>query len=209
MSDEQQQVIEIAKEVPFLAGEKGETKIAKIVITPLRYADFVEATNVATRASSSYLKVMQRERRRVQCRALDAKGKAVKVSDADWYKLPIVYAGPLKRAMEMDYQTVAGEVIGGGDGVATPVLFRLGQPLTTGSDKAIEELEFSARTLGDIEDVLAEYNPPAQALMLVQKCAKPVGGDVQLLSLPSWALAELSYLDGFTIQDKVLPRFLG
>ncbi len=44
--------------------------------------------------------------------------------------------------------------------------------------------------------------------MLLERCAKPVGGPVPLIALPSWAAQQVSMADGMAITEQVLPRFL-
>jgi hypothetical protein len=88
-----------------------------------------------------------------------------------------------------------------------PVLLKLGAPIsgTTGSEsKAISELEFLAKTYGDIEQVLAGTNDMERTVALIKYVAKPAG----MLSLPSWAVDSIDIRDGFFIQQEILPRFL-
>lgn len=94
-----------------------------------------------------------------------------------------------------------------GDGLTEPVLIRLGTPVmgTTGTDeKGISELEFIAKTYGDIEHVLAGTNDMDRTVALIRHVAKPAG----MLALPSWAVDAIDIRDGFFIQNEILPRFL-
>lgn len=43
--------------------------------------------------------------------------------------------------------------------------------------------------------------------MLISTVAKPLGST--LMTLPSWAVAQISLGDGMTIMRQVLPHFLG
>lgn len=200
--------IVITSDLPFIASGK---PVARIVVDPIGFEGFTEATRRAneTRGSELYRKVLYRERRKIQCKAFDAAGGEVKVTEQDWFMLPVAYASKLFRLIETDpLGARPGEIVSDGNVATQSIVYRLGTPLRTSTDATIEELEFSAQTLGDIEDVLAEASPFAQTLALIRNRAKPIGGDVTLVALPSWAVSAVTLIDGMTIMDKVLPRFL-
>jgi hypothetical protein len=93
------------------------------------------------------------------------------------------------------------------DGITSPLLFTLGTPIATDKGNIIE-LEFQAKTLGDIEDVLYRTNPHDQALALIRSVAVPLGQETALMAMPDWATAAISIADGVAIAQEVLPRFL-
>lgn len=193
---------------PYLVGE---TRIKRIVVTQLTFVEWVTALRAAdaTRQiekSTDVKKYFQRERMKRQVKAYADGDALVTLSALDIMQMPRAYAMSVVRALDMN-TGMPGEVISEGDGVTSPILYKLSRPLRTNQD-SITELEFSGRTLGDIEDVIAADTMPDQALALIRTCAKPVGGEVNLIALPSWAVDAVSLVDGLTILEKVLPRFL-
>jgi hypothetical protein len=133
----------------------------------------------------------------------------VQLTIQDILKLPI----PDVRAITAKFDTStdegkAGKIIREGNGIDQAIVFELGNPIPTGSGKQpIKELEFLAKTYGDIEDVLAAENSIQQAAQLIATVAKPLGSSLSLL--PSWATSAISVADGVTISQVVLPHFLG
>jgi len=104
--------------------------------------------------------------------------------------------------------TVAS-IISDGDGLTSPILVKLGTPIAAGGaagDKSISELEFIAKTYGDIEHVLAGSNDMEKTVALIKHVAKPVSMGLQ--ALPSWGVDGIDIRDGFFIQNEILPRFL-
>lgn len=100
-----------------------------------------------------------------------------------------------------------GEVITPGNGVDTPIVYRLGAPIaatTDGEAAPFTELEFSASTYGQVEEVLAGETEIDQTLALIRSVAVPPG----MMALPSWAADRIGVADGLEIMSKVLPSFL-
>lgn len=138
-------------------------------------------------------------------------GDARKIPDAAAISLmPIPVARQVIGALE-EGQGAQGEVIGDGDGIEKPILYKLGTPIAIGGKdkKPITELEFIAKKYGDIEDVLAaDGDPLGQAELLIRKVATPP--EIESLSvLPDWAVQRITSADGLLIARDVLPRFLG
>lgn len=193
---------------PYLVGE---TRIKRLVVTQMNFVEWVTALRAAdatrqVEKSADVKKYFQRERMKRQVKAYADGDALVPLSALDIMQMPRAYAMNVVRALDLN-TGMPGEVISEGDGVTSPILYRLSRPLRTNQD-SITELEFSGRTLGDIEDVIAADSTPDQALALIRTCAKPVGGEVNLIALPSWAVDAVSLVDGLTILEKVLPRFL-
>lgn len=134
-------------------------------------------------------------------------GTAVSVSMEDVLRMPIPAVREINKHLD-DEEGLPGKIIREGDGVETAIAFELGRPIPLGPGKEpIRELEFLARTYGDIEDVLAATDAIEQTEHLIKSVAKPVHSS--LTALPSWAIDQISTADGVTIAQKVLPIFLG
>lgn len=194
---------------PFLIGQ---ARVAKLVVAKMNFAQFARvhaaAEQAALRANSeNRMKYYTRERLKTQLRAYDENGTPIPLSEADILNIPRTYATQLNRALDIVDEPL-GDILSEGDGIASPILFKLGTPISTGSDGVITELEFSARTYGDVEDVLSATRQTDQVIELLKHCAKPVGGPVNLIGMPSWAAEGLTLTDGIILMDKVLPRFL-
>lgn len=203
------ETIEI-KDPPFLIGE---TSIAKIEVVESSFQVLLGATGKAKAAAGGtvgddFRKRVYRERIKAQAAFRTAEGKAISVNDETLLQLPIVYAKTLYNAIDIE-AAQPGEIIQDGDGVTTPIIYRLGKPIAVKGKGEIVELEFMAKTLGDIESVLAGQSDFEQALSLIQSVARPLGSDAQLLALPTWAVAQITVPDGVTIAQKILPSFLG
>ena len=131
----------------------------------------------------------------------------VQLSIQDILKLPIPDTRAIVAKLDGD-EGKAGKIIRTGNGIDQAMVYELGSPISTGAGKPpIKELEFLAKTYGDIEDVLAADNPIQQTAQLIATVAKPLGSSLSLL--PSWALTVISVADGITISQQVLPHFLG
>jgi hypothetical protein len=63
-----------------------------------------------------------------------------------------------------------------------------------------------AKTFGEVERVLGEPIQQLQCVTLLRTVAKPVG--VSLLTMPTWAVDQITMADGMMIMDKILPSFL-
>ena len=196
--------IEISK--TFMIG--GDV-VDEVEVNPITFTKFGEAWNrVQVRATKNVnlASLLQRERIRIQG-VFKSKGKSLVADDAAISQFPIPIARAIISALD-EGQGESGEVINDGDGVSKPLLYRLGTPIPlAGKDaQAITELEFSAQTYGQIEDVLAADNDVSRAIALIKSVAS-APEHASLQSLPSWAVEKLSMADGTAIMRKVLPGF--
>lgn len=95
------------------------------------------------------------------------------------------------------------------DGMSKAIHIKLTEPIkafdpVSKAERVLDELEFFAKTYGELEAVLGEISEWDQALALIRTVAKPIG----MLKLPDWAVSGVSAADGFGIMKKILPRFL-
>lgn len=188
--------------------ELGSQLIDGAVIKPLTYALFVEFLTEAQtmKAPKSFDARLRRLRLRKQI-TYYTNGSAVNVSEEDVLKMPIPTVHALTGHMD-DEEGKAGKVTTAGNGIDKAIVYELGKPIPMGKDKEpITELEFYAKTYGEIEDVLAAPDSIQQAALLISTIAKPLG--TTLLQLPSWAVSQISMADGLLISREVLPHFLG
>lgn len=194
---------------PFLVGDK---TIAMIAVNPIGFLSFVKAIEEANRLGmdkENALAVTRRTRIKMQAKFLALDGTEVSVDHMALSQMPRSYAKKLIDALDA-HGGPEGKLLNEGEGIAESALYQLGTPIKVigGENNGdIKELEFSADTFGDVEDVLAETNQLDQTVALLKKVAKPAG-NTTLIALPSWALEAITIQDGFTIMEKILPRFL-
>lgn len=135
-------------------------------------------------------------------------GSTVPVSMEEVLRLPIPDARKIIVGINGENEGKAGKIIRDGNGIDQAITYELGTPIPTGQGKEpIRELEFLAKTYGDIEDVLAADLLIQQTALLISTIAKPLGSSLTLL--PSWAMSLISVADGMTINREILPRFAG
>lgn len=212
--------MEIDITAPYqIAGKKA----TKFVVRSLGYAEMSRiATSAGREAKPGEANALVRARSiMARTKVLTEDGKSHDIEPLMLHTLPRPVAKPLLNYIntEGDIPDDATEeekariiatgpsIILDGDGLSEPVLFKLGTPIsgTTGtSDKAITELEFLAKTYGDVEMVLAGTNDMEKTVALIKYVAKPAG----MLALPSWGVDAIDIRDGFFIQNEILPRFL-
>jgi hypothetical protein len=199
------------KDIPVVIGGKS---IAEFRVKPIKLAGFVKLateTNELGITDNKKWNVMNKRMRmksQVECIADD--GSVVKLGDMDIPQLPRVYASKIIDAMGED-QGEPGKVINDGDGATKPMIYKLGTPVRfkSGTEElSFDEIEFMAKTYGDVEEVMAETGNLQQVLVLLQTVGKPIGMGEQTTAAPSWVVDQISLADGFTIAEKVLPRFL-
>lgn len=131
----------------------------------------------------------------------------VQITAEDVLRMPIPAARLIGSKLDTD-DAPAGKIVRPGDGIDKAIVYELGTPIPTGQGKQpIRELEFAAKTYGDIEDVLVSDSMVTQAAKLIETVAKPLGTSLSLL--PSWALTQITIADGMIIGREVLPHFLG
>lgn len=202
----------------------GNTPISKFIVKGLNFEMYLECNRdrikELNRTDSTMMatKLFNRSRLRKTVTAIGPDGAPVALRDENFSALPRPIFTKLVKAMD-DFETPAGKIISeNGDGVNTPIIYELGTPFAfadpkanekpIGTEQKIIELEFIAKTGGDIEEVLCHNNSFEQAWSLIKTCAKPLGGESGLLRLPSWMLSEMTFSDGFEIVQKVLPIFV-
>ena len=199
---------------PFIVGTN---RVVRLEIEPIGYFDYASCVQRARIAMArdgvedKWKKYISRERMKAQLRAFNDQDILVELNDEDILALPRKYAASVLIGC-YSHNSVPGKVLVKGDGATTPVLYKLGTPIKlkskNGGDQEITELEFSARTYGDVEDVLSETTIAGQTCALISACAKPVGADIPLQLLPSWAAEQITVPDGETIAEEVLKSFL-
>jgi hypothetical protein len=131
-------------------------------------------------------------------------GSTTPVGSEDVADMPIPDARLLVTHLDDD-EGVTGKIIRDGDGISTSIVYELGRPIPVKDKDPITELEFLAKTYGEIEDVMAASDTVAQTALLISTIGKPPG----MLQLPSWALQYISVADGVEIAKVVTSRFLG
>lgn len=192
---------------PIMVGEK---RVETLQVRPIgfkRLADCFERASSRAITPADVSKMLAREKMKAMLHMLDPEGQQVEFSENDLLNLPVSYARQVRKALDTDFHS-PGKIIKEGDGITTPILFELGTPLKTDKGE-VTELEFIAKTLGDIEDVLSAENGFTQSLALLSTVASPLGADVQLMRLPTWGVEAITSEDGLMIAQKVLPSFLG
>lgn len=195
----------------------GKQNIASIVVSAINFSQYSKCYDERSREMNKTLsdvlatKAFLRARRNLQVKAFDEKGAAVVLDTTLILQLPRSIFVRINDALDED-NGLPGEIISkGGDGLDIPIIYKLGSPFSFKSDdseKIIEELEFIAKTGGDIEEVLCGTTSIDQTISLIRCCATPIGGDSGLQTLPSWMLDNLTLADGIEIMQKVLPIFV-
>lgn len=197
-------------------------QVGSIRVRELSYQEFVRMTSsvqmevysAKDRSKIDPQVLMSRHRRNAQVSANYENGSKVPMDDGFFYQMPRKLYTAMYNLMD-DIESPAGEVINKGDGIDVPLLYRLGTPLkivSSGEDgqKTLEisELEFLAKTGGDIERVVAATSDQDKVLALLEDCCSPVSPDATLLRLTSDMIAQMTSSDGITIQNRVLTDFL-
>lgn len=185
-------------------------EVHTITVTPMSFPAFCAAFAAAQNNDPADVKKqLTREKVKRSAHFKTESGTEIPFAVSDFLQLPIPYARELIALIDRD-SAPFGTVVSPEehDGITAPILFKLGTPIKTDKGE-ISELEFLAKTFGDIEDVMSAENQITQTLSLIQTVAAPLGSDVQLLQLPTWAIDGITVEDGFAIMRLVLPAFLG
>lgn len=189
----------------------GEVAITKFVVTPVKYVGFcaIVAKAKATEGDN-FERLLLRARLLDQVVAHSSGKKTFPLDDEFLLRLPAAYANNLRNALSGEDSPV-GKILSKGDSFTTPIVYKLGTPIITQTSETITELEFIAKTYGDIEDVIVETSPLQQSIILLERCATPVATEniTSLMSMPSWAVDQITMEDGLNIVNDVLPVFLG
>lgn len=198
--------------------------VAKINISEITFAGYAEcfrariAEKARTGDDMQATKAFMRARRLKQVTAFTKANVIVALDHVAFANMPRVLFTRINTALDARGGT-KGEILPGeGDGIYTPIIYKLGTPFhftgdqisqkPIGTEQKIIELEFIAKTGGDIEEVLCHENSLDQTIALIRTCATPLGGETGLLRLPQTWLDTMTVADGFEIMAKVLPVFL-
>ena len=210
----------------FAAGKP----VAKVTVEWWNYFEFsaaLRAAQVEFREEDSgeaWGVFWQRARMLGQMRAWDASGKRMDVAASDLSLMPIRQGIALSKHIDTGSTGKGGEIVKGkdgkptGDGIEAPLVFRLSKPIKQiirGNEKTVDvevfELEFMAKTYGDIEAVCANEGTPdvvPSILAIARGLVKnhPLGEPDTELG-PDM-IRQLSFADGDAILRHVVPAFL-
>jgi hypothetical protein len=191
-----------------VAFQLGERSIDGVIVKPLTFAALVECVLAAQAGTQPKTFESRLKRLRMVRQVTYYNGNTgVPLSLEDVPNIPIPAARTIISHLDDD-EGKAGKVVREGDGIDQAITYELGTPISTGQGKPpIKELEFHARTYGDIEDVMAADLALQQTAALITTVAKPLG--TSLILLPSWAANMITVADGVTISREILPHFLG
>jgi hypothetical protein len=177
------------------------------IVKPLTFSGFIECLIEAqTMREPKLYEARIRRARMAHQVTYYTNGAIASVSMLDALKLPIPAVHSISSQLD-EGEGVAGKIVRPGDGIDQAITYELGTPIPVQGKEPIKELEFLAKTYGDIEDVLAAPDSIQQAGLLISTVAKPLGTSLTLL--PSWATKLITVADGVTISRTVLPHFLG
>lgn len=178
-------------------------------VRPINWKEFIGIANsVSAKTTREMFTAQQRARLLKQVKSFDSGANELTFTAVELAALPPGIGKKLVKASS-DVLDTEGEavIVNDGDGITTPIVVKLGQPLKMG-EESITELEFFAKTFGDIETVLAHEERGTQSVILIETVAKPITSSLKLQALPSWASDSVTVNDGSFIAQKVLPRFL-
>lgn len=202
----------------------GGTPVARFNVIGLNFEKYIdcqrERMKERQRTDNDMManKVFNRARLMKCVTAYGPDGAPLPIKPDTFGLLPRPVFTKLVKALD-NFDTPAGKIISeNGDGVTSPIIYELGTPIAfddtragdkpIGTEQKVIELEFMAAKGSDIEEVLCHSNGFEQTMSLIKTCAKPLGGENDLLRMPSWMLAALTFSDGWEILDKVLPLFV-
>lgn len=195
--------IEFTQDLSF-----GDNAISKIEVKSLTFFEMVKLWKNASKIPGKAEVALQRARIQHQAYFLDSDGKRQIPSIEELYQMPMSIGKSIVDSLDFG-QGKPGEIIGQGDGCTKPILYKLGDPISTKLNNKkvqITELEFFATTFGQVEEILAADSEMDRASALITQLAVPI--EIEgLMQLPSWALDQLSTADGVTIMRQVLPAF--
>lgn len=193
--------IEFTHEVKF-----GDKVVTGITVAPLMFLGLCDIWKGLRRTDDKVRGELQRARllKQTTFKAADE----VVVPDAmQVSKLPLPVAKAIIAALDVGSGPM-GTITMKGDGVTTPIVYKLGTPIDMKSGDAtitIAELEFMGSTYGDLEDVLAADTDAEKAKLLLASVAVPLG--TTLSRLPGWAQDRITSSDGIGIMQHVAPLF--
>lgn len=185
----------------------GDKVVDAISVAHLTFSQFAAVWKRAASAKGKPEAALQRERILHQTHFMSG-GERVVPDLSQLSTLPATVAKAIINNLDAD-EGPAGKVISEGDGIATPIVVKLGSPIKVKDGKGVEselaELEFMASTYGELEDVLSSVDEIGKAMALLTNIASPVGSN--LPRLPGFALDRITLADGLMIMRKVCPSF--
>lgn len=190
-----------------VAFQLGDRMIDGVVIRPILFTGLVECIQSAqTMTQPKSFEARLRRLRMVKQVTYYNGTTTVPMAANDVPNFSIPAAKAIIAGLDAD-EGKAGKIIREGNGVDQSIIYELGTPIPVQGKAPITELEFVAKTYGDIEDIMAADLVLQQTSLMISMIAKPLGTTLSLL--PSWAVAQISVADGVTMSRAVLPRFLG
>lgn len=194
--------VEFTQEVTF-----GDKRITSITVSPLPFLQLCDIWATLPQTGEKVRGLLQRARILKQT-TFKAGDDVVVASAADIAQLHTAVAKQIIAALDIGVGAT-GALVGKGDGMQTPVIYKLGTPIHMKQGQAtvsITELEFMAHTYGQLEDVLAAGTDAEKAKFLLRDIAVPLGGTT-LQRLPAWALDRITSADGVAVMNLVCPLF--
>lgn len=188
-----------------LAFQTGQHTVDAVNVHSLSFAAFARYITDARAIKGTSIEAAIRRVRMLKQVDYLLGGTKVVLDYADILNMPATAGRTISKLLD-DVTAPQGKIIRNGDGVTEAIAFELATPIPVAKGEPITELEFLAKTYGDIEDVLAVDDNVEQTIALLAK-AKPV--HPTLMTLPSWAADAITASDGVAISLLVLPRFLG
>lgn len=190
---------------------KGELEIEGVGIShaeigSITFKNFLSLSDrIASVESDAREAALTRLRMIEQVKLYTSDGGAIVLDDVKVLNLPIKVGLKLVRGLNAS-SVEPGKVINDGDGIEKPLLFKLGAPIKT-KEGVIEELEFMAKTFGDVEDIVSEPSAFKRGYMLIQKASKPIATGYKLLRTSEAIAEKIVFEDGLAISIEVAPLF--
>lgn len=177
------------------------------IIKPILFKTFVDLIDqiTAIQDNAEFEKKLARLRMIEQLKFVTNNGLELTLQQQDIPSLPIK-VGMLLQAVVKEQSTPIGEVLMDGDGIQSPVLYKLGTAIKT-NDGEISELEFQAKTYGDVEDILAETSGIRRAYKMITSISTPICNDLKMIRTPEKIAEQIQLIDGLAIAQTVAPRF--
>ena len=187
----------------------GGQPVKSVTFSAIGFVDFMRLSRdvrAFSRSDEAMARNTFRARLKHQATLQLADGKSAPFTDEIITGMPPRLGIRLKAVLDAGTASLTQpKMIHKGDGVAESVHIQLANPLKSGNGHEIKELEFQAKSFGDMEDVIVADDRVAQMTALLA-VARPVDGN--LIALPSWAVSQITLIDGLFIMNEVLPCFL-
>lgn len=198
--------------IEFQPFEFDDVTVVGAEIAPLRFAGFCAILREMAKrgdAPSAPEAAFLRERMFRQVSLVAKDGKKIALSEENIDNLPVRPSMKIAASLSGDDGGGGGRIVSDGDGIDTPIVYELGDPIKVrhdGKPVEIRQLSFQAQRYGDIERVLAAPADVLKAYELLANVAQPVGIG-PLSRLPSFALDQVSIQDGNFVAQNIAPRF--